>query len=140
MYNIFSIIIGALIAIMTSLNGILSTYTGNYSSSVIIHAIGLIGIIAILIFTKSKITFDKKIHLYLYSAGLIGVFTVLLSNFTFVPLGASLTMSLGLFGQTICAIIIDHYGLFGVNKIKFNKKKVLGLMIIILGLVVMTIY
>lgn len=140
MYNIFSIIIGALIAIMTSLNGILSTYTGNYSSSVIIHAIGLIGIIAILIFTKSKITFDKKIPLYLYSAGLIGVFTVLLSNFTFVPLGASLTMSLGLFGQTISAIIIDHYGLFGVNKIKFNKKKVLGLMIIILGLVVMTIY
>lgn len=140
MYNIFSIIIGALIAIMTSLNGILSTYTGNYSSSVIIHAIGLIGIIAILIFTKSKITFDKKIPLYLYSAGLIGVFTVLLSNFTFMPLGASLTMSLGLFGQTISAIIIDHYGLFGVNKIKFNKKKVLGLMIIILGLVVMTIY
>lgn len=140
MYNIFSIIIGALIAIMTSLNGILSTYTGNYSSSVIIHAIGLIGIIAILIFTKSKITFDKKIPLYLYSAGLIGVFTVLLSNFTFVHLGASLTMSLGLFGQTISAIIIDHYGLFGVNKIKFNKKKVLGLMIIILGLVVMTIY
>ena len=140
MYNIYSIIIGALIAIMTSLNGILSTYTGNYSSSVIIHTIGLIGIIALLLFTKSKITFDKKIPLYLYSAGLIGVFTVLLSNFTFVPLGASLTLSLGLFGQTVSAIVIDHYGLFGVNKIKFNRKKIFGLLIIILGLIVMTIY
>ena len=86
-------IAGALIAIMTSFNGILSTYTGNYTSSVLIHFVGLIGIILVLIINKSKLIYDKNISIFLYSAGVIGVFTVLFSNFTFVPLGASLTMA-----------------------------------------------
>ena len=86
------------------------------------------------------VTNDKNISIFLYSAGVIGVFTVLFSNFTFVPLGASLTMALGLLGQTVSAIIIDHFGLFGVNVIKFNRKKLVGLAIICLGLVIMTIY
>ena len=42
MFNFLSMIAGALIAIMTSFNGILSTYTGNYTSSVLIHFVGLI--------------------------------------------------------------------------------------------------
>ena len=140
MFNFLSMIAGALIAIMTSFNDILSTYTGNYTSSVLIHFVGLIGIILVLIINKSKLIYDKNISIFLYSAGVIGVFTVLFSNFTFVPLGASLTMALGLLGQTVSAIIIDHFGLFGVNVIKFNKKKLVGLAIICLGLVIMTIY
>ena len=97
-------------------------------------------IILVLIINKSKLIYDKNISIFLYSAGVIGVFTVLFSNFTFVPLGASLTMALGLLGQTVSAIIIDHFGLFGVNVIKFNRKKLVGLAIICLGLVIMTIY
>ena len=37
MFNILSIFIGSLIALMTSFNGLLSTYTRNYLSSIIIH-------------------------------------------------------------------------------------------------------
>ena len=140
MYNLLSIFIGALIGIMVYFNGILSIYLGNYTSSVIVHLVGLIGIIIVLICTKSKLKFDRKLPLFLYSAGVIGVFTVLFSNIGFMSVGASLTIALSLLGQTISAIIIDHYGLLGVNAIKFNKKKLLGLSIIILGIVIMTIY
>ncbi|WP_294345181.1 DMT family transporter [uncultured Clostridium sp.] len=140
MYNLLSIFIGALIGIMVYFNGILSIYLGNYTSSVIVHLVGLIGIIIVLICTKSKLKFDRKLPLFLYSAGVIGVFTVLFSNIGFMSVGASLTIALSLLGQTISAIIIDHYGLLGVNAIKFNKKKLIGLSIIILGIVIMTIY
>ena len=140
MYNLLSIFIGALIGIMVYFNGILSIYLGNYTSSVIVHLVGLIGIIIVLICTKSKLKFDRKLPLFLYSAGVIGVFTVLFSNIGFMSVGASLTIALSLLGQTISAIIIDHYGLLGVNDIKFNKKKLIGLSIIILGIVIMTIY
>ena len=140
MYNLLSIFIGALIGIMVYFNGILSIYLGNYTSSVIVHLVGLIGIIIVLICTKSKLKFDRKLPLFLYSAGVIGVFTVLFSNIGFMSIGASLTIALSLLGQTISAIIIDHYGLLGVNAIKFNKKKLIGLSIIILGIVIMTIY
>ena len=140
MYNLLSIFIGALIGIMVYFNGILSIYLGNYTSSVIVHLVGLIGIIIVLICTKSKLKFDRKLPLFLYSAGVIGVFTVLFSNIGFMSVGASLTIALSLLGQTISAIIIDHYGLLGVNVIKFNKKKLIGLSIITIGIIIMTIY
>ena len=140
MYNLLSIFIGALIGIMVYFNGILSIYLGNYTSSVIVHLVGLIGIILVLICTKSKLKFDRSISLFLYSAGVIGVFTVLFTNIGFMSVGASLTIALSLVGQTISAIIIDHYGLLGVNVIKFNKKKLIGLSIITIGIIIMTIY
>lgn len=140
MFNILSIFIGSLIALMTSFNGLLSTYTGNYLSSIIIHLVGLISVTCIICIKKSKLTFQKSLPLYLYSAGIIGVFTVLFNNFTFIPLGATLTMALGLFGQTISSIIIDHFGLFETKISKFNYQKFIGLGFIVLGLIIMVIY
>lgn len=140
MYNLISIFIGALIAIMSSFNSMLSTYTGNYTSSVLIHSIGLIGTIVVMKILKYKITFDKNLSLLLYSAGIIGVFTLLFNNITFVTIGASLTIALGLLGQTLSSIIIDHFGFLGVNVVKFNNKKIIALSIIILGIVIMTIF
>lgn len=140
MYNLMSILIGALIAIMSSFNSTLSIYTGNYTSSVIIHSVGLIGTIIIMKILKHKITFNKNLSLFLYSAGIIGVFTLLFNNITFVTLGASLTIALGLLGQTLSSIIIDHFGFLDVNVVKFNKKKIISLSIITLGIVIMSIY
>ncbi|CDM67255.1 hypothetical protein CM240_0076 [Clostridium bornimense] len=140
MYNLASILIGALIGLMVYFNGLLSVYLGNYTSSVVVHFIGLIGIILVLIFTKSKLIFDKNQSIFLYSAGIVGVFTVLFTNIGYVSVGASITIALSLLGQTISAIIIDHYGLLDVKISKFNKKKLIGLSIITIGIVIMTIY
>lgn len=140
MYNLISIFIGALIAIMASFNSMLSTYTGNYTSSVIIHSIGLIGTLSVMKFLKFKIIFNKDLSLFLYSAGIIGVFTLLFNNITFITIGASLTIALGLLGQTLSSIVIDHFGLLGVSVVKFNSKKIIALFIITLGIVIMTIF
>jgi transporter family-2 protein len=140
MNNLVSTFIGALIAVMIMFNGTLSNRTGNYTSSVIIHMVGLISIILVRIMSKSKIKFQRSIPLYLYSAGAIGVLTVLFNNLSFSTLGVSLTISLGLLGQSISSIIIDHFGLFGMKTIKFEKKKFIGLMFITSGIVIMTIF
>ena len=47
----------------------------------------------------------------MYTGGLIGVLTVIFSSLGFSKLGVSLTVSLGLFGQLVTSIIIDHFGL-----------------------------
>jgi len=139
--NIFiSVFIGALISVMLVFNGTLSNAVGNYSSTVIIHIIGLITIIIVLLATKSKLKVEKNIPILWYSAGAVGVFTVLFSNISFIALGASLSISLGLLGQAISSIIIDNYGLFGMKKIKLNGKKFIGLSIMIVGIIVMTIF
>ncbi|VYU50704.1 EamA-like transporter family protein [Clostridium tertium] len=140
MYNFLSLFTGILITIMISLNGILSTHLGNYSSTLIIHIVGFILLTLVLLFKKYKIRFSRNIPLILYSAGVIGVFTVLFNNLSFSALGASLTISLGLLGQTVTSLVIDSFGLMKMNKVSFQKKKIFGVSLIILGIVVMAIY
>jgi transporter family-2 protein len=140
MYKSLSALIGVLITVMLAFNGGLSKFTGNYSSIVIIHLVGLICISILLIVKKIKIKLHKHIPIYLYSAGAIGVFTVLFNNISFNNIGASLTLSLGLLGQTITSIVIDHYGLLGMKVIKFKKEKLFGLAVICLGIIIMTLF
>lgn len=139
MYNFLSLFTGVLITIMISFNGILSSYVGNYTSTVIIHIIGFIILTLVLLFKKYKIKLSKNIPIILYSAGIIGVFTVLFNNISFSALGASLTISLGLLGQTISSLIIDSFGLMKMQKIEFQRKKIFGVSTIILGIVIMTV-
>ncbi|WP_097027023.1 DMT family transporter [Clostridium peptidivorans] len=135
-----SAIIGALISVMLMFNGTLSAASGNYTSSVIIHIVGLVFITLVMLINKSKIKLKKDIPIYLYSAGAIGVFTVLFNNLSFLKLGASLTIALGLLGQSLSSIVIDHFGLLEMQIYKFEKRKLIGLLFIILGIFIMTIY
>ncbi|MEN2259748.1 DMT family transporter (plasmid) [Paraclostridium benzoelyticum] len=139
MNYLISILTGVVLSIMVVLNGNIGNATGNYISSVIIHFVGLIGIIILLVVTKSKIKNLKGIPFYMFSGGLIGILTVLFTNISFTNLGVSLTVSLALLGQLVTSIVIDHFGYFDLEINKFEKKKIIGLGIIILGIFIMTL-
>jgi len=138
MYNFLSLLIGALVAIMVAFNGELSNKLGNYSSLVIIHLIGFVIILGIMFYKKIKISFRNSLPLYLYSAGAISVFTVMFNNLSYASLGVSLPVALALLGQLIASLAFDHYGFLGMPKLEFNKKKFVGLLIIIIGISIMT--
>ncbi|MDF2880337.1 MAG: putative rane protein [Clostridiaceae bacterium] len=140
MYNILSAIMGALIAIMIMFNGTLSNSSGNYFSIIVIHLVGLFSIILVIMVSKSKLQVNKSLPLYLYSGGAIGVFTVLFNNLSFTALGVSLPLALGLLGQAISSIIIDHFGLLDMKTIPFRKDKIIGLLLVILGIFIMAIF
>ncbi|MFW2487517.1 DMT family transporter [Clostridium chromiireducens] len=138
MYNFLSFFIGVLIAIMIAFNGTLSDNLGNYYSLVIIHITGFIVMIGILFYKKLKISFKNNIPLYLYSAGAISVFTVMINNLSYTALGVSLPVALGLLGQLLTSLAFDSYGFLGMPKVIFNKKKFIGLLIITIGIYIMT--
>ena len=137
MNNILAGFIGALIAIMTFFNSILAGEYGNYVSSIIIHSVGLVIIIVILMVRRERIQVKKGIPIYFYSAGAIGVITVLFNNIVFLELGASLSIALGLLGQSIASLLIDHFGLFNVQINRINNKKLIGIFIIFIGIIIM---
>lgn len=140
MYNIYAIFIGVLITIMVTFNGVLDSYLTGYLSILVIHIVGLIAIAFIFLFKKEKIQFKEKLPIYLFSSGAIGVVMTFLNNICFAYLGASLTLALGVLGQLIVASVIDHFGLLGMKAYKFNNKKIIGFIIIIVGITIMTIY
>ena len=136
--NIFlATLVGVLLSFMVLTNGTLAGYLGNYPGTVVNHAIGLSIVLIILFFKKIKVTTLPGAPLYIYLGGGVGVFTVLFTNLAFNNLGMSRTLALGLLGQSIASIIIDHFGLLGMPKLKFNIKKSIGLSFVGLGIFLM---
>ncbi|SHI06134.1 transporter family-2 protein [Clostridium collagenovorans DSM 3089] len=139
MNSILALIIGALISIMITFNGMLESNIGAINSLIIIHIMGLITISLLMLIKRQKVKLDKNIPLYLFSGGAVGVALTLVNLMTIGKIGVSLTTSLAVFGQLIFSSLIDHYGFFGMKKYKFNPKKIIGFIIIAIGLVVMTV-
>ena len=138
MYNFLSLLIGILIAVMVAFNGELSVNIGNYSSLLVIHVIGYLALVLLMLYKKIKIPFKMTLPLWLYSAGAISVGTVLINNLSYSAIGVSLPVALGLLGQSLTSLVFDHYGFLGMPKIKFNKNKIIGIVIIIIGVCIMT--
>lgn len=137
MNHLITTLIGLVVALMVFLNGVLSGYTNLYLSNVLIHTVGLVTILLIILVGRHKIKGLKTVPLILYGGGLLGVSNVILTNYCFSYLGVSLTLALGQVGQFVASVIIDHYGLFGLKRIPFNRKKTVGFVIIGIGLVIM---
>ncbi|MDF2820034.1 MAG: hypothetical protein K0R15_475 [Clostridiales bacterium] len=139
MNNFLAALSGILLSIMITLNGFLTNQYDSYTASVIIHMVGLLSIVIMLIVTKSKIKLQKGTPIIAYSAGALGVITIIFTNLSFTQLGVSIPLALGLFGQSVSSIVIDHFGLLGMRKDKFDMKKIIGLLLIISGIIIMMV-
>ncbi|MDU2490409.1 MAG: DMT family transporter [Clostridium celatum] len=138
MYNILALLIGALISIMISFNSGLEGYVGSTYSVVIIHAIGLIAILIVAAIKKEKMVIKEAIPFYLFLGGIFGVMLTLVNVITIGSIGVALTTALAVFGQLVFSSLVDNFGLFGLTKYEFNPKKLVGLFIVFVGLVIMT--
>ncbi len=137
MYKNMAALDGVLIGLMVVLNGLLASKTGNTQSLVIIHGVGLLGSIVLLIGSRTRLISIQGLPYYLFTAGALGIFTVLFNNSSFLMLGATLTLCLNLLGQLFASMIIDHFGLLGQQINRVNFLKLLGAVIMILGIIAM---
>lgn len=137
MYKSMAALDGVLIGLMVVLNGLLASKTGNTQSLVIIHGVGLLGSIVLLMGSRTRLISIQGLPYYLFTAGALGIFTVLFNNSSFLMLGATLTLCLNLLGQLFASMIIDHFGLLGQQINRVNFLKLLGAVIMILGIIAM---
>ena len=137
MYYILSSICGSLIAVLLVMNSRLSEAFSPAATIAVIHLMGFIFLAALMAIKEEKIKLNSDIPLYLYSAGAMGVLTVLLNNIAFPSLGASLLLALGIFGQAAFSMLIDQYGLFGMPKVRIKPHNLVGTAIIAGGVLMM---
>lgn len=128
---------GILITVMNLFNSKLSSVYGNYKASFIIH---LVGLTCIFLFSFNKVKLKKKVPVYFYLGGAIGILTVLFSNITISTLGVTITLVLSMIGQIIASMVMDKFGLFSIRVSKFRKEKLISLILIGIGAVVMIIW
>jgi len=135
-YYILSLLTGILISVMVAFNGGLTEQYGLYSAAVLIHIVGLTLITAVVLLNRERI-FHKRHAWFLYLGGVIGVLTTVFNNFAFGRISVSAILALGLFGQSIAGLVIDQYGLLGMRKYPFTKRKLIGLALILAGIISM---
>ena len=137
MFNLLALLSGIVVAVMVVFNRDLTSVYGNYNATFIIH---LVGVIFAFIFSKirgQKLFSRKKLPLWLYSAGAIGIFTTLFNNYSFGKISLTGILALTLFGQTVFSLLIDNLGLFGMKKHPLRKSSLIGLLFSLAGIIFM---
>ncbi len=140
------IAIGLIVGVMMTVQGILNTALANrvgvYGSVFIGVVINLILISLIILITPKSISLQNLPgwnKWYLYLGGVLGIF-ILTSIIIILPrLGATQGFIYIISGQLIASVIVDHYGLLGIEKTPINITKFAGILFFILGAYLVTI-
>ncbi|WP_011393609.1 DMT family transporter [Neomoorella thermoacetica] len=131
--------IGAIWALQPVINAGLARSTGPLMASTISFLIGsLLLIISVVItqwLTKDPLDFAalSRVNPVYYMGGAIGA-AVVLGMTTIIPkLGAGGVLSAAITGQLIMAAIIDHFGLLGAPRIALNSLRLIGIILLLIG-------
>lgn len=137
MYQLLTLLTGVTLAVMISINGSLTSYVGMYLAAIIIHIVGSGFAGCLCAVQKEKKPLFGHHPLWIYLGGAIGVLTTFFNNMAFGYINMTGIIALGLLGQTITALIIDTFGLFGMKKQPFHQSTLYGLIFSVLGIVCM---
>ena len=137
MFRLMCLLSGVILGFVIVINGSLTGYYGAYIATVIIHIVGTTVSYLVMKASKQAWRAEEKLPLWMYSGGLIGILTTIFQGVAFGQLGATTVMALCLFGQAATSLVVDTFGLFGMNKQTVNKGMVLGVAVSLCGVVYM---
>src|SRR5699024_5870937 len=109
-------------------------------ASLISFTIGTIALfILTLIFNRTlkMKTYDQqkgKLKPIYFIGGILGVIFVTTNIILMPHLGAALTTIIVMLGQMLMGIIIDHFGLLGTYVNKITKRKIVGIVAMMIGI------
>ncbi len=133
-----SILAGALIATQAGINSQLGVILKNSMLATVVAffvstSISLLGLIVL---SKSLPTNEviKSVPLHLWCGGIISAIGVALFYFLIPRMGVGAMMSLALTGQLVTAVLISHFGWFGLPVTTLNLSKYLGLVAMVVGI------
>ncbi|NLC31923.1 MAG: DMT family transporter [Clostridiales bacterium] len=134
MYYFLSLMAGMLISVMVVFNGELNARVGQIAALVLIHMAGIVFMSILLLIKKQKPRF-KRLPVYLYIGGFIGIVTTVFNNTAFGKISVSAMMALGLLGESVSSLLADHFGLLGLPKRPFRRQKLWGGLLSLAGII-----
>lgn len=137
MYYLLSVLSGMVIAIMIAINGELAGSKGLFLSTVLIHVVGLVCVLAFMTVRKIQPLPDRGVPARFYLGGVIGVATVVCNSIGFGGISVSALTALGLLGQSLTSLSIDQFGWLGMPKRALDRRKWIGIAIAAIGILCM---
>lgn len=133
---IFSLIAGLSMSLQGVFNTRMSEKIGLWEANSIVQCIGfIVTIIITLIWGKGNIKNIKDVNKLYLTGGLLGVLIIFAVMYGIKKLGPTYSISVILLAQLLSAAIIDAFGLFDSQKLKFGLTKILGVALMIAGII-----
>lgn len=130
------VIAGGLIAVQSVLNSSLGQRIGNLGSVLALTFISVGVLIILLLVFPSTANFDNLPGIsewYLYFGGVLGVGILAAPIFLVPRIGTTSTLIAIVLGQSLFALLIDHFGLFASPKIEINLARGIGVLLVAAG-------
>jgi transporter family-2 protein len=128
-------IAGISMAVQGSLNTLLSKVIGLLEANFVVHIIGTIALIVLLLFGlgKGNLTHMGEAPWYSYLGGILSIVILYTVMASISKLGVSIATTAIIVGQVSAALLIDHFGLFGLKVVPFTWWKMLGVVLLAAG-------
>lgn len=134
---LFSIIAGVCMSLQGVFNTRLGEKIGLWETNTLVQGIGFLITFIILQFmgTGSFKNIKTANKLY-FLGGVLGAVIIVTVMKGIKTLGPTYSIATILVAQLTAAALIDAFGLFGTEMIKFNLKKIIGILIMITGIII----
>jgi transporter family-2 protein len=137
-YLALAFITGALIPIQAATNTAFSKAVGNpFSTGMMVFIIGLLSMLLFLLITGKGFPTAQQLSsapAYGYLGGLIVAIYVVMITILVPLIGVGTAIALIVTGQIVCAVLIDHFGLFGVHVRHIDWQRLFGMLLMITGI------
>ena len=134
---LLAVVAGAVLPIQAALNAKMGKAVGDpVYAALISFVVGSIGLLVYSLITKvdlSQISNAGTVDWSVWSAGFLGAFYVAAVIILVPKIGAALTFGLVIAGQLGLSLVMDHFGLLGLNVHTFNWQRMVGVTLIIGG-------
>ncbi len=129
---------GLALPIQFSINAQLRTVVGSpLVAATISFIVGAITLFTVSLF-KAGFSFNKGIASapwWVWTGGVLGAFYVLATIILIPRIGAGTTVALVLAGQIVASVLIDHFGLINVPIHLLSLPRILGAILVIIGVI-----
>ncbi|WP_109439603.1 DMT family transporter [Acinetobacter haemolyticus] len=131
--------IGVAMAFQTAINTQLREYLHSpLQAALLSFVIGTI-VLALLVYfqntAKPDVSELANIPWFLWLGGFLGVYAISISIYTAPKLGFLTFSGVVIFGQMVISMLLDHFGWLGTEKMPINWQRLLGAIIIFVGVV-----
>lgn len=127
---------GAAMAVQGTLNSVLGKVIGLLEATFVVHIVGTAVILGAILAVRrgfGDLTLVGEAPWYTYLGGALGVVIIISVAFSIPRTGVANATTAIIVGQVLAALLIDHFGLFGLKEIPFTWGKGIGLVFLAAG-------
>lgn len=135
---VMAVIAGAFLPMQGSMNSKLAKAGENpVYASMISFTIGVLALVVYILLTSQNVSWKglKDAPSYSWLGGVLGAFYVTVIVFAFPKIGPGLTFGLVVAGQLITSMVMEHFQIMGTPHQPISLGRIVGVLLIIIGVV-----